>query len=477
MSLRSRAIVALKWSAGSLFLAKLITWAITLYVIRILSPADYGLMALAVVLTNFVGLFNDLGLNAALIQKRELGEPIVAKIFGAILCSSALLFFILQISAGPFANFYANDTLEDVIRVLSLQLLIGAFASVPSALLLRDISFRGMSIVELARSVGASLIVLALALNGWGVWALVVGSIAGAVFYAGGILAVTKFALRPSFDFTGLAAELRFGARMVAKGIVSFFNRQIDVVLVGRLLGVESLGAYSIAADLAKMPTRLLLRPISRVSFPTTARMQDEPERVRSMYLSMASAASLVFFPLLWGGSVLADDLVHFVLGMKWAASIPVIQIICLVIPLRLLSRLAQPMLDGMGRPDIGLRNLITTGVCLPPAIVLGVTWGLTGVASGWVLGHLVSTAVNLRRSLPVLRIDGRALATAVVPPALCAAAMCGLVLATSSAVVVELSQLARLIVLIGVGAGSYGALILLFNRNAAFNALSLLRH
>ncbi len=477
MSLRSRAIIALKWSAGSQFLAKAITWAITLYVIRILSPADYGLMALAVVLTNFVGLFNDLGLNAALIQRRELGQAIVAKIYGAILCSSALLFLVLQFSASPFADFYGHEALEDVIRVLSLQLLIGAFASVPTALLLRDIDFRAMSIVELIRSVGASLIVLAFALNGWGVWALVVGSIAGTVFHAGGILAVTKFAHRPSFNFTGLASELRFGARMVAKGIVSFFNRQIDVVLVGRLLGVEVLGAYSVAADLAKTPTRIFLRPVSRVSFPTTARMQDEPERVRSMYLSMASASSLIFFPLLWGGAVLADDLVRFVLGMKWTATVPVIQIVCLIIPLRVLSRLVQPVLDGMGRPDIGLRNLFTTGACLPPAIVLGATWGLTGVASGWVLAHLISTVVNLRRSLPLLRVTGRALVSTVLPPALCAAAMCALVFVAGATVAIELPQSTRLIALVGAGVGSYGALVLLFNRSAALTALNMLKH
>ncbi len=415
---------ALKWATLAQALERVVSWTVTLIVIRLLSPEDYGLMAISVVLINIAGLLDDLGLNAALIQKRRLQAHVAPRIYGAVLLTSLVALGVVQVTAAPFADFYEDNRIEPIARVLSFTLVLGAAASVPTALLLRDIEFRTISLLEIGRTVLSSLLVLWLAWTGWGVWALVYGSVTSSLLRALGIVSVTRFALRPDFRVAGMRSELRFGALVMAKGFVSALNRNVGPLLIGRLLGIAPLGVFQIANDVPKMPVRALLRPAARVSFPTVSRLQDDLASVRRFYLRITSSLLFVLLPACWGLAVVANEFVILVLGAKWAAAAPVLTIISLFIPLRAITRPLQSALDGIGRPDVGLANLLTISVCIVPAIIAGARWGLLGVAIGWSSGQLLAMLLNLRRSLPILGLGWPTLVGAVGPGLAAAALM-----------------------------------------------------
>lgn len=476
VSIRDRAISSLRWATASQALAKLATWVITIYVIRLLEPADYGLMALAMAAIEIASMLGGLGLNAAVVQRHRHDEAVTSKLFGLVILSNLSMFALIQVGAGVYAMLYDEPAIADILRVVAFGLLLRAAGSMPQALLMRRVEFKALALVNLGGRILAALTVLTMAMNGHGVWSLVAGYLAGSLVSAAAIIVLTRFRLRPSFNVTGIATELRFGFNMVGKSLVSFLNRRIDVLLIGRLAGAEALGSYAVAADVARMPVRLLMPPVVSVTFPTMARLQDDVARVSKLFVRMIAAVTFLLLPLLLGAALVAEPLIELVLGAKWLTAAPILTILALVMPIRAPFRLLQSTLDGLGRADVGLRNLLTVLVCLPVGLGLGSSGGLTGIATGWALAHVVALVVNLRRSLPVIAVEPIALARALLPTAAaCAAMACG-VLVLDGVLPLEILGWQRLLALVGTGAAIYMLVSLAINRAVMAELIRLLR-
>ena len=471
-----RVAAALRWATLGQATQRIFSWAVTLIVIRLLSPDDYGLMAISMVLINIAGILDDLGLNAALIQRDHLEPHVAPKIYGAVLLLSLLALLIVQAVAAPFAAFYENPQIESITRVMSALLVLGAVSSVPTALLLREIEFRAISLLEIARTVFSSLLVLFLAWTGWGVWALVYGALAGRTLSAIGILVITRFSLRPNFRVVGMQRELKFGGLVMSNGLVSMINQNIPALLLGRLLGISPLGVFQVAGDVAKLPVRALLRPVARVSFPAMARLQDNLERVSDFYLRITAALLFILLPVCWGLAVISEEFVPLVLGAKWEAAAPVLTAISLFVPLRVLTRLMQSALEGVGRPEIALRNMFTITICVVPAMFVGVRWGIVGAAIAWSTAQFFSLLINLNRSLPVINLAWTSLLSRIGPGLVCAATMYIGVTFARSLLPDALSLLAVTGVLIGSGVVIYAGATLLINRQVVLDALRLVR-
>lgn len=176
MSISIQVITAVRWMAAARFGGQIATWAITIYVIRILSPEDYGLMSMAAVLMGFAMLVNELGLVPALIQAKKIDDYLVRQVFGALLVSNLAFCVVLYVAAPYFALFFEDGRLAPIVRVLAIMLPIASIGAVPEALLQRSIEFKGLTVVQFLSMIAGSLTTLALALGGSGVWALVIGT-------------------------------------------------------------------------------------------------------------------------------------------------------------------------------------------------------------------------------------------------------------------------------------------------------------
>ena len=244
MATGQQVIHALKWNAIGRFSAQVVTWAITLLVMRLLAPADYGLMGLAIMMTGFFALFNDLGATSALIQKREIDNSLLRNFYGLLLLSNCILYIIIFAGAPYFAAFFNQPQLIDVVRVCGIILPIGALAAIPSALLQRELRFKSISLVDLASTITGSATTLLLAYSGFGVWSLVFGICFTRVLATIILLKLTSFRLLPGFDFIGLRSVLSFGMKMSAAQIVWYIGGNIDGILIGRILGNDALGLF-----------------------------------------------------------------------------------------------------------------------------------------------------------------------------------------------------------------------------------------
>ncbi|MEE9128166.1 MAG: lipopolysaccharide biosynthesis protein [Planctomycetota bacterium] len=478
MTLKAQVLSALRWTAAARLGAQLITWAITIFVIRVLSDADYGLMGLAEVLIVFVTLINELGAIPALMQMKSIDDRVVRQVHGLVLLSNVVLAAIVFAIAPWFAAFFGREELILVTRVLALQPLIGALAATPAALLKRELQFKGLSIIEFVAMVASAVTSLALALAGFAVWALVLGSLLNVSIRTAGILWVSRLGIRPSFRFGGLGQVMRFGARISAQRILWHFQTQVDMLLVGKLLSVSSAGVYKVALNLALLPMNKAMGLLKQIALPAYARIQDDADKARYYFFRSAEVASLFFFPLLWGLSVVSEDFVQACLGRRWEGAIVVLQILALVVPFRVLSQLTTPMLEGLGRPDISLRNLMTSAVLVPIGVVLGLYsgFGLAGVCTGVVSAYLLSIPINARRTLPTIGTNLAQVARPLVPTVLSAMLMYGGVMVAQQFLLVGLTPAWRLVAGVLIGACVFLVSILSLNQKTVASAVQLLR-
>ena len=475
MDLRKKVLSGLRWNAGAKFLSQLITWSITIIVMRLLSPGDYGLMAMAWVFIGFLTLLNELGLGAALIQKQEINENTLRQTFGMLLLLNFSLFLILLLIAPLVGYFFNEQRVVAIVRLLSVQFLMMPFSIIPQSLLTREMDFKKMSIVEFIAALSGSGITLWLALKGWGVWSLVWGSMTILLVRTIGLNLVCPYLSIPIFSIKGMAPIITFGGYVTVTNILWFFYTQADIFIIGRLLGKEMLGFYSVAMTLSCLPMDKTSGIINQVAFPAFSSIQNDPEKIGLYFLKAVRMMSFIAFPLLWGMSSIAPEVVATLLGNKWQLAALPFQLLCLVISIRMISNLMSPALLGVGRPEISFYNVLLASLVMPICILVASHWGIVGVSVAWILIFPLIFLCYLFRAAPVLQIRWVEVLAAMTRPALAAGIMYIIIMAIKTLFRTDVNSISNLVLLITVGILVYGGVIISMNRQGYREVIGLM--
>lgn len=457
-------------------MAQLITWAVTLVVIRVLSPVDYGLLAMASVFVAFLMMLSDAGLGSAIIQSARIELPLLRNVFGVIVVIHLSAALLLVLAAPLISAFFDEPRVTPIVRVLALQFVLAAVAVIPNAMLQRQMEFRQRSLLDLSAAILGSLSTLGLALSGHGVWSLVIGSLLTQVWKTIGLNLISPFWHWPSFAVRGLGRLLRFGADVTGSQILWFFFTQIDIVIAGRWLGKELVGFYTVAMHVASLPNQRIASIINQVAFPAFARLQNDVDAVGRHLLSGIRILSFFSFPILWGISSAAPEIVPVVLGPKWAPSILPLQLIGLVMPLRVINNFIPNAIQGIGRSDILLKNSIFASLVMPVAFLIGVNWGLVGLSVAWLVAAPLVFLQGVVLSLPALGLRLRDFANAMTPAASSGVLMYSAVTVTRPMISVAQSGVLRLSVLVCTGAIAYLFASYVINRSAIREVVILTR-
>lgn len=448
--------------AGGKLAGQIFSWAVTLIVIRLLSPGDYGLMALATLVLTFLNLAAELGLSSAIVQRKTITDKIVRQCFGLILIFNITLFLCLFLSSGHIAGFFNEPKLTPVIQLISLSFVITAFSIVPEALLEREMRFKKISIVNLVSTVFGATITLLLALLEYGVWALVWGNILQVLAKTLGYnFAGHKFIV-PSFDFRGLRSVISYSSMVAMERMLFFFYNQADTFIIGKIFGKELLGIYSVASHLASLPMQKISGVINQVAFPAFSSIQSDKKAVANYILKASRLLCFFTFPVFWGISSIAPEFVPIVLGEKWLDATLPLQLLTLIMPFRMLSHITSPVLRGIGRADVALVNYILFFVIMTSAFYFGTDWGILGVCYAWVAVFPFVFIIAGFRTMRTVDASFLAFLTTMVKPLLAATGMYLAVFVTRISLPVEINPLLSFGVLILVGALAYVGLILM---------------
>jgi O-antigen/teichoic acid export membrane protein len=466
---------AVVWRSGSQILSQLIQWTATFLVIRILSPSDYGLFAMSAVVLAFTNMLDGYGLASALIRQPEVGERDIRQLFGLLLLLNGTLAVVQVIVAPLLAAYYRQPIVADMLRVQSLLYLTTPFIALPSALLSRQLDYSRQAKVNMVASLMSASTALVGALSGWGVWTLVAAPGALYLTRAIGLTVAARTLVRPLFRFAGAGQLMRFGGLMAVGQLFWFLQSQSDVFIAGRTLSPHLLGIYTTSLFLAQIFVSKFVPPLNEVAFSAYARIQHDPDARATAFLKAVQLVMLAALPFYAGLAATAGPLVHAVLGEKWGEVAPIVQLLAFAMPMMTLQVLYSPACDAIGRPGVGVVNGAIGAALLTICFLVGVQYGVTGLAVAWVVAYPLYLAISSRRALPVIGVSWRAVLRAAAPALLCASAMAAIVTCTDR-LLPPIAPLPRLTLLVAVGAISYTGLLLAFARDTVRDVVKLVR-
>lgn len=478
MSLRSDVLYSLKWLAGARFAGQLIAWAVTLIVISTLKPSDYGLIAIAGLMIGFADLLKEMGLYTALVQKRDLTSRQIEQAFGFLLVANSAIYIIIFFLAPPFASFFQEPRLVNMLRVLGIQFPLAAVGVVQDAMLSRRMDFKRKSFVNFAVLLSNSFTTLAFALTGAGVWALVYGNLAGSAARAIGLVLAAQYWCRPRFTLTGMKDLLRFGSFVSVTRLIWYAYSRADVLIIGKLLGKEILGFYYIALELATLPMRKVSELLNQVGLAAYSSIQDDMATLRSHYCKAIRTLSFVAFPVFWGISSISTVFVPVVLGQRWEPAAIPLQLLSLMMPIRMVGHSGSGVLSAIGKPHLATVNILISFVIMIPAFFLGTYYGgLTGVTLAWVIIFPFVRLIQLRVALRPLGLRIRQYLYAMAGPAMGGAIMyLSVLLVRHGLANYTSSDVGILISMVCVGASVYTAFMWFMRRRNCIEMLDLIR-
>ena len=348
-------------------------------------------MGMVVIFTGFISLFNELGFGAAIIQRKEIHEQHLSSVFWLNIVMGVVIMLGLIAAADLIATFYNEPRLIALTRVLSLNFLIGAFSPVRMAILKRAMNFKLLAILEFIAALCAGIAAIVLALNGFGVWSLVWQSLCRTTVQV--VVMWIYIDWHPQFRFRYRAIQelWKFGKNLTGFNVLNYWVRNVDNFLIGKFVGSYGLGMYARAYSAMLLPLSQVTSVIRRVMFPALSKIQEDRQKVKLYYLQLNRVIGLLTFPMVCGLFVTASPFVATLYGQKWEPAIPIIQILCLIAIKQPVGSTAGLIFAALGRTDIQLKWGIISAIVAIIAFVIGIQWGVMGVAIAYVIrGYLL---------------------------------------------------------------------------------------
>jgi len=464
---------AVIWRSGSQIFAQVVAWGSTLAVVRILDPADYGLFAMTQVVLAFLSFLNGYGFASSLIQDQTINRHKIAQGFGLLILVNGTIAIAQLLIAPLAAAWYRQDIVADLLRMQALIYLATPFIALPEVLLVRELDFRRPAIVNIVATVVSASISLGCALAGLGVWTLVYAPIAFFWTRAVGLMIAARFTVWPSFRFAGAGPMLNYGLLMLGSHFFWTIVTQSDVFIASRSLDAHALGLYAEGLFLTTLITSKFVPPLNEVAFPAYARMQDDPQRMAASFLKALRLILLVTCPLYFGMAATAPDMVRVVLGEKWLGMAPLVSVLALAMPAMTLHILFAPAANAAGLPQVTMRASMLGAVVMPAAFVVGINYGVEGLAWAWLLAFPLVPLFAYWQCRTRLQLTGSAMARAVLP-ALGAAAAMAIPVQVLGTALPDWAPLPRLIAQVAVGGVLYGAIIYLTSRATLIELIGL---
>jgi len=379
----------LTWRAAGDWVSQLLSWASLLIVVRLLTPADFGIVAMAVILLPYLRYLADFGIPRTIVNLQELTDDQIAQLntVGALLGVAG--FLAAALVAKPFAAFFHVPALAAVVTVTCMALVPEGLRTVSEGLLSKEMRFGVLSWFEAIRATVAALVTLVLACFHFGYWSLVFGNLVGTVARAALIVAWRphRYAMP---RLRSIREALRFGRHLAVSSVAQNSYMRLDNLTAGKVLGQTALGYYGLAWTLANVPVEKVATLATVVVPSYLAAVQNDHAALRRYLRTLTEAIALLTFPATIGISLVAPELVPLVLGHKWENMIAPLEVLCFYAGFRSVLALVPKVLTAVGNPRYVMWNDLAAMVILPIAFYIGSRWGTGGIAWAWVVAYPV---------------------------------------------------------------------------------------
>ena len=399
MSLNKSILNGVLWSSIQTIVQQAFSFIVKLVLARILLPEDFGLVGMAVVFTSFVKVFNDIGIGAALIQRKEedlRNEHFHTSFWTGVVWSIFLYLMIAFLVSPLAASFYEEPILKKLIPVLSIGVLASPINLVHKAQLTKALDFKKIAIIANSCNIFSGILALILAFSGFGVWSLVFNSVASILIAIPFYFKSTGW--RPKWIWEKSAFKEIFGFGMYTTGTSVFNNliSKIDYLLIGKFVSAAALGNYTFAFMLTDIVRDQLMGVMNKVMYPVYGQKQNDLKSLKSYYLKIVRYNSLIIYPIMTVILLVGGEFVIFFFGEKWSESILPMRILAVSVMFHMMVNSNTALIRGLGKPKLELQLQLFKALFLyVPIITAGVYYyGIVGVAIAIVINKALSVII-----------------------------------------------------------------------------------
>jgi PST family polysaccharide transporter len=384
------------WTAFFNVIEFLVRFGSSIILARILFPEDFGLMGLAMIIVQFARRLASFGFNMALVQRKDVEDIHFDTTFWFNFLLFSSVTFIIFISAPYIASFFDNESLINILRVIGFDFILRAFISVPRAILIKKMDFKRVSKIQTFGSAAQMVTPIGFALAGYGVWSLVFGTLIGSFVESLLALLSARWFPKLKFKFQALKEIFSFGMWVNITTYFNYFIKNVDYFFIGKFLGATPLGYYERAFNLMNLPRKRIQQTVNDVLFSAFSKIQDDNKRILNVFLKVTTYISILSYPLMIGLFFAAPALITVLYGSKWTDTIYPFRVMCISGLIYTFDLTFTPVIMGKGLVSLQAIRKFFHFIVLAAGVIVGIKWGINGVAWGVVIAAFSSFIFNL---------------------------------------------------------------------------------
>lgn len=394
-NLKSKTKQGLAWNLVERFATEGVQFIFGIFLARLLSPDDYGLIAMPLVFLAIAQCFIDSGFSTALIRKPDIKQEDYSTAFYFNVGVGVICYAILFFTSPLIAKFYNQPILSELLKFTALATLFNPLCAVQQAILTRNMDFKAQALISLIGAVISSVVGLVMAFSGFGVWSLVCQQVGGYVIRTLLFWVIVKW--RPAKQWSNVSFQYLwgFGSKVLAQGIISNIYDNIYPIVIGKYYSANDLGNYTRARQFSKIPSADVTGVLYRVVLPVFSSIQDDEERLASVFSRMIKLSAFCIFPIMLGLAAIADPLIRVLLTDKWEGCIILLIIMCFNLMWYPIHAINLTILTAKGRSDLTLKLEIIKKVIGVIVLVLTVSHGIIWMVIAGVPATLLGLIVN----------------------------------------------------------------------------------
>ena len=388
-SLTARTLSGFNWRFLTVGVQSLLTFVVGIVLARLIPPEDFGLLGMVIIFTGLADLFSTLGMGPAIIQRRPLSKIHIQVALTLSTILGLIITLALWILADTIALFFGDPRVSPVLRVISLSFMLKGLSTTSRSLLRRKLQFKNIFFVELTSYLlGYATFSVHMAFLGYGVWSLVVGTLASTIISCVLLLLMARPSLKPSLRGKEMRELFGFGSGITIIGMINSAASHIDSLVIGKFLSATGLGLYLRAFRLMMLP-RQFPTALSFVLFPAYSEIQGETNRITGAYFKAVNATAIVTFPIMVGMAICAEYIVVGLYGPNWSGATTVLRILCFAGMLKVIFHLAGSVVQATGKIYSEVRRQFIYLLVVTGGALFGIRFGIEGVGAAVILASL----------------------------------------------------------------------------------------
>lgn len=449
-----------------------IQFVIQIFLARLLSPEEFGSLAIVLVLINLAQTFVDGGFSSALIQKKNADKLDFSTIFYVSMLMATIIYILILYASPYVAQFYGDEELVPILRVLSLILFPGALNSIQNAYVSRNMKFKLVFKTSIFSTIISGLIGIGAALLNFGIWALVLQQITYHIINSAGLWITVKWRPEFIFSFQRVKELFPYGSRVFLSNFIYKLYLDIRILLIGKVYSSSELAFYQRGEQIPRIIVNNIDGSIQSVILPTLAAYQDDRKRIKSMVRRTVSVSTFLIFPMMMGIIVVAEPLVIVLLTEKWLLAVPFLQVFCLMYAVWPLITINLQPIRALGRSDMLLRLELIKRIIGLLIIVISLPFGLYAITAGALLERLIEVFINAYPNKKLIDYSIREQFLDILPSFFQTIVMGGIIYFVGY---LSLEPLVLLILQIFIGVLTYLLLSIIFKNKSYFYVLKII--